>query len=330
MSDNFYLSALDDGGWFERAFNDWHPFGYVGDRDRLMTELRSKSLLRRAVDVFLPRLSIASLINSIAKFDLFAIKTDKTLGSTIIKLVTDQENHRTLVQLLSAKYREQRKAGRYFERIGEQYNKLALASAQPNDLQDRLVTVEGHLLHRDTISQYSASTAGPLQKSKGEWLLCDFPPHYLVQDNSKFKGQLLLLKEDPGFTAVFREHLPFSPDIGWYPYVRVTGFFDGSQVPIELLPSLSLCLIQYRPPKLFRGVSDDLLAFAKDEFTRRNYLDDWSNLILLSYLAPLLFQGTALIPQRADADVATALKAYIPVWGKDLPKALIGFYASLP
>src|SRR5882724_4884661 len=109
MADRFYLSGLDARGWFGENFEDYHLFGYIGDRDRLLDSLKVKSFLRRLLERFGPRINIGAVVavfNSLAKFDLFKIdsaKTDpeKSLAQEIINLVNEEETTRTITQLLS-------------------------------------------------------------------------------------------------------------------------------------------------------------------------------------------------------------------------------------
>ena len=212
-----------------------------------------------------------------------------------------------------------------------EFQKTRLFSANLNFLEGRLISVEGHLVHRSAISQYSKPFDATLRASKGEWILADFPPHALQQANSSFNGNVLLLTEDVRFTKAFREFLPFSTEIGWYPYVKVTGFFTAARLTNEKLPSLSISLVEYRPPRKYLEIHRSLLAFAKSEIEgRKNYLDDWSDYILFAYLAPIIFSGSNISSGDADSDIAGVLKEYHSQARKDVPVALTNFYESLP
>jgi len=185
-------------------------------------------------------------------------------------------------------------------------------------------------LHRSAVHQFSKTTDAALKTSVGEWILGQFPPHCLVEANSSFDGKLLILKEDQGFTKIFSALLPFNPEISWYPYVRVTGFFDASRIQTEILPSLSISLVEYRRPKLFQEIRNSVLNFAKQEFKKPNWLDSWSNMLLFGYLAPLLFKGNNLEATDADPEFAEVFHSYFLQAQNELPHSLTAFYSSLP
>ncbi len=336
MYDTFLLSAIDiDAAWFAGKFEDYHLFGYVGDRGRLSQELRRKSFVRRLIEVFAPRVNIGALLNALAKYELLHVDPGKTLAQDIINLVTEQENQRKLNELLAATYRKGRKSRRYFDTVDRsKLKKVPLFSARFNDLQDCLITVEGQLLHRSAVPQFNPNAAAPLRRSTGEWLLADFPPHALVNSNKEFKGKFLLLVEDPGFSKTFGDYLPFSTDIAWYPYVRITGFFDASHLQTEIFPSLSISLVEYRRPRIFQEIRDPLVRFLHDElygyrhFEGSIYFKEWSNLLLFAYLTPIVFRGSNLEPADADEELAELMRAYTSLCAQDLPSALTPFYKA--
>jgi hypothetical protein len=332
MVDNFYLSGIDAGRWFEKNFEEYHLFGYVGDRERLGEAMKKKSFLRRLSEIVAPRVNIGTVLNALANYDLVKIDPNKTLAREIINLVNEEENSRKITQLLESTYKRGIKQGTFFDLVSKsKYGKQSIFKATFNQLQDQLVTVEGQLLHRSAVPQFSRTLSAALRASEGEWILGDFPPHGLVEGNSSFTGKVLLLHEDPGLTTTFAAYLPFCPELSWYPYIRVTGFFDASRVQTEVLPKLSVSLVEYRRPKIFREVRDSVLRFATREISgRRNYLNDWSDLIMFGYLVPILFKGSNLDAADADPEIAHLMHEYKQQIEKDLPQALAGFYDSLP
>lgn len=330
MADGFYFLGFDDTGWFGRNFEPFHLFGYVGDRDRLMTSMTKKSFLRQLFEAFAPRLNLATIVNALAQYPLLKVDPDKTLAHDIIKIVTSVENRRTLTQLLEISYKHNRKEGRYFDRVSQRARTPAVCDADFKKLQDQLITVEAQLVHRDSVTQYNTPAAGTLRSSNEEWLLSDFPPPGLVRGNDKFNGKFVLLGEDPGFSDVFADTLPFARDIGWYPYIRVTGYFDASRLSTERHPRMSISLVEYRRPRMVTEVQDPTLQFLESELSGRNWLSDWSNLVVFAYLFPLLFNASNLDASEADADASILLKRYMAVVGTDLPKSLNAYYAALP
>jgi hypothetical protein len=197
-------------------------------------------------------------------------------------------------------------------------------------VEGKLVTVEGQLINRASVQQHSKTFAATLQASKPEWILCDYPPHALNERNPHFGGSGLLLREDAGFSNAFASYLPFNSAIGWYPYARVTGFWSSARINTEKLPSLSLSLIEFRPPKKFLEVRPKLLEFIRHELEAPNYLDDWSDLLLFSYLPPLICAGSNLRSSEVDDEFASDLRAYAKRVHSDLPTRLTGFYGALP
>jgi hypothetical protein len=333
--ENFYLSGLEGGKWFGKYFEDFHLFGYVGDRDRLVDTLQRKSLPRQVLEAVVPSFSIGTILNSIIAFPLVRVDADKTLATRIINIVTEEENQRKITELLYRRIYKKNKSNEwYFHRVStSELGKPALFQAHFNAIQEQLITVEGQLLHRSTISQFSRTLDATLRVSQGEWILADFPPQAVVEQNHQFTGQVLLLTEDPGFTRVFENYLPFWREIGWYPYVRITGFFDSSRLQTEIQPSLSISLVEYRRPRLFQEVRENVIAFGNRE-VRRNpiYLEERTDWILFGYLVALLLKGSNLTAADVDSETAELMRDYCETErdDTDLPVKLLDFYSTLP
>jgi len=334
MSDNFYFIGMDGGnGWFSGNFESYHLFGYLGDRERLHKSMTEKSTFRKVVEAWGPHVNIGSIVNALAHYSLLKVDPDKTLAKEIINIVTSAEHSRTLTQLLEATNKRLQKSHRYFDRVAyDQYGKRTLLADETrlNSLQDQLLTIEGQLVHRSAVGQYSKAVAASLKESKHPWLLADFPPHAFIEDNTKFNGKVLLLREDEGFTQTFGTYLPFCEQLAWYPYVRVTGFLDSSKIATEIYPSLSISLVEYRRPRHLHDIQRDVLHFMEREFASPNYLEERSNMLLLGYLFPITFKGSNVGSYEADEAVAQLLRTYHSRVALDLPVALHQFYNALP
>jgi hypothetical protein len=330
--DKYYFSGLDDGGWLGRNFSDYSLFGYIGDRERLQEAiLQNRSLARKVFEIVLPRLKISSLLTAITGFDLPKFATDSGLAKELFVLLAKEENRRTVYEQLTALQRRALKDERFFQRVArKEWKKAAAMSAPPRKLEDKLVTVEGQLIHRDTVPQHSKTFSATLRASKHEWILCDYPPHALNEKNQQFTGSGLLLQEDAGFSKAFASHLPFNSQIGWYPYVRVTGFYSSAKANTEKLPSLSMSIIEYREPKKLLEVRPDLLRFIGDELKKPIYLAAWSDLVLFSYLPPLILEGSNVNASEADLELSSVLRTYADNVGSDIPSTLTKFYGALP
>ena len=323
----FYFSGLNDG-WFASCFEAHHLFGYVGDRAKLQEELEKKSIGRRLIEIIGPKINLGTLFKALTDFDLLRVDPEKTLASQIINLVNEHENQRQLTDVLARTYKKGKSNGTYFTSV--QLDR----SVSLNALQGKLVTFEAQLLHRSSVAQYSPTTGASLRSSNGNWALSDFPPPGLVPENSRYNGKLLLLKEDEGFTETFQHLLPFCVEIGWYPYVRVSGFFDASRVQTEIHPTLSISLIEYRRPRGVADVMNSVVDFLEGELHdyggRRNFLEEPENLLLFSYLAPILFKGTNMNPSEAEPSFAELAHEYAQLTEANLPEALVTFYESIP
>jgi len=330
---DYYFTGLDKGGWFEANFADYALFGYIGDRKRLENAiLQNRSMARKVFQIGLPKLKISSLLKTITGCDLPTATTDSGLAQQLFYLLANEENRRTVYEQLTALQKRARKDDRYFERVSRQDKSRRTVYATPSvTLEDKLITVEGQLVHRSTVPQHSKTFAATLRASTNEWILCDYPPHALNEDNPGFDGNALLLNEDKGFSAAFARYLPFRSQIGWYPYVRVTGFFSAARLNTEKLCSLSISLVEFRPPKKYLEVRGDLLSFSNNELRPPPVrLAEWSDLILFLYLAPLVATGSNLQASDLDAAFASVLRTYATKVGADVPVSLTNFYAGLP
>lgn len=330
MKNGFYCHKLKND-WFDRNFYDYSLFGFIGDRERLQDAiLHNRSLARKVFEILLPRLRISSLLNTITGFDLLKASTDSGVVKELFDLLTKEENRRTVFEQLTALQQKAKMDSRFFQRVSKCELGKATALPAPGKLEDKLITVEGQLIHRDSVQQHSRTFDATLRASKHEWILCDFPPHALNEQNESFTGNGLLLLEDTGFSKAFADYLPFNKEVGWYPYVRVTGFYSAAKLNTEKLPSLSISLVEFKPPKKFLEIRSELLAFINSENEQPYWLKSWSESLLFSYLPPITFAGSNLTPKDVDIPFASTLRAYASKIGSDIPSSLINFYKALP
>ena len=89
VRDQFFLSGLDKGRWFGEHFEEFHLFGYVGDRERLSEFTSRKSIGRRLLEILGPRINIGSILNALAELPLTSVDLNKTLAKQIIDLVSE-------------------------------------------------------------------------------------------------------------------------------------------------------------------------------------------------------------------------------------------------
>jgi hypothetical protein len=251
MSDDFLLGGLRDDGWFGSKFEKYVLFGYVGDGERLTREIESKPIWRKMVETVFLRvpLDIGTLIRAFTGIDLGRVSSDSSLAKELFDLSEKARKDKALASYLAHVYSRGQKKGTYFDHVSMmEYQKRRLFDPEQSMklLEGRLISVEGQLVNRKTIAQYSGAFDATLKASGGEWTLADFPPYALQKDNQQFNGNLT---EDSGFTRTFGRDLPFSTEIGWYPCIKTTGFFTAARLAREKLPSLSISLVEYRPPQ---------------------------------------------------------------------------------
>ena len=328
MTDNFFFSSLEHG-WFANYFEPYHLFGYIGDRERLDAYQRSKPFWRRVAEIVVPSISLTSILTRLAGFDLGLGKTESTVAKQIIDLINEVENKRLISDFLQSAQKSCRKKGRSFDSVGEQFNRRTpVMSAEQQSIDARLVVVEGQLLHRSTVAQFAPNSEQQLRASKEEWLLGDFPPHGMVEYNDRFKGDILRLKEDAGFSDAFAEYVPFCRDIGWYPYCRVTGFYDSSRIATEVFPQLSIAFVEYRRPKLFQAAGASILSFLDGETKQPIWLKEWSDRLTAAYLLPLVTRASNMKEFHASADQRDTLKRFAEFVDVDMPNHLVAWYRS--
>jgi hypothetical protein len=320
--------GLNDG-WFGNNFEEYMLLGYIGDRERFQKELESKSLFSKIMQNILPELKISTLIKQLIGFELLA-NQGTNVFEKIYDTLEDEKNRKTITEHLKSIYKKGRASGRYFENIEKGYTKTTLSRADKNKLEGKLITVEGNLIHRTSVSQYSTIVERQFSRATFEWILSDFPPQGLTTKNEWFEGQVLILSEDKGFTKAFGDYLPFSLPISWYPFVRVTGYYSSSKQNINGFPSLSIVLTEYRPPKNLNAVLPSIKSFLKSELNHKIWLENCENFELFSYLIPILFQKANLTPDLAESDLSNLLKQYKAELGTNMPSKLIPFYDNLP
>ncbi len=327
MADDFFFSGLDSNSWFGRHFKPYLLFGYIGDRDKLTAYQTTKSLIRSIAEVIAPRISLASVLGKIAGVNLGLSKGESEVAKKIIDLINEAETKRQIDEFLKRAQARCLKEGHSFDSIGSYYNRRrAIMTADQNKMQNRLVVVEAQLINRGSISQYASNSAQQLAVSKEEWQLSDFPPHGLVEANTNFKGNLLRLKEDQGFSAAFAEYLPFSRHIGWYPYCKITGFYDTSTLATEVFPRMSICFVEYKRPKLYQEVGPDILKFLASEMSNPIYLRRPSERITAAYLLPIVTAGSSLKDYKVPDTSKPAVEKFVNSLEEVMPNILREWY----
>jgi hypothetical protein len=327
---SYFFSGLDYNGWFGENFEEYMLFGYIGDKERFQKDLERKSFISKIIQSILPGLRLSAIIKQLIGFEIMA-NQGPNVFEKIYDTLEDEKKRKTITEHLKNIYKKGQASGRYFDHIEKTaFKKTTLSKANKNELEGKLITVEGNLIHRSSIAQYSSIVDRQFSKANFEWILSDFPPQGLTTKNKYFEGQVLILSEDKGFTKAFSDYLPFYLPISYYPFVRVTGYYSSAKQNVDGFPSLSIVLAEYRPPKNLIAVLPSIKRFLTSELKSRNYLRDSEDFELFAYLIPILFQKANLTPDLAEPDLSNLLKQYKVAVGTNMPSKLIPFYDQLP
>ena len=332
--DNYYFSGIDSGWLASRFEEDYGRFPYIGAEKKLEAMQKDKPLWRRVVESVLRRANIQSLAGYVTQ-KIIGCKPSpdsapNKLAEDLIKVFDDESNKRTITKFLADAQKDCRKHQRYFDAVGVAgLGKIRLSQANQASLQDEMIVVCGQLVHRDAIAQYNGLFSQTVSKLPGEWLLGDFPPMGMVDaNNDRFKGKVVCLTMEKQFGPIFQQTLPFRKDIGWYPYCRVTGFFQEPG-PNQSAPSLDMVMAEFRRPKQYQEVGSSYVSFLEGELKRPNNLASRSDLLCASYVLPIVAKWSGIENFTASPPAKIVLQQYMAATGADLPKALATWYANI-
>jgi len=329
--DNFYFNGLDSGWVSDRFEAEFSRFPYLGSRERLAQMQKEKSAIRKLFESLFKRVKITSIVSLITEhfigWKLPKGSEPNKLAEDVIKIFDDAESKRTIEQFLSAIQERSVKNRRFFDAVGAEIpsRKKRLSSAKQSTLQDEIVVLTGQLVHRNAIAQYDGKLAQTVTNLPGDWLISDYPPPGMVKENSSFDGRLICLSTDGELEAVFQKYLPFRTDIGWYPYVRATGFFREPGYG-ESVPSLSLIMCEFRRPNPYAADGRQVFEFLQGELKNRIYLRDKSDLLLAGYILPILAIGSNINQFIADTAEKGVLEGYMQLAGSEIPCAIETWY----
>jgi hypothetical protein len=332
MTDSFSFLGIDDRGWLAQRFEvDFSRFPYIGARNRLLKIQKEKSLARRVLEAIVRRVKLKSLLGYITE-RIIGWKPSQDsepnkLVEDLIKVMDEESNKRTITRFLTDTQKRCKKRQRYFNAVSG-WRSSSLAKADQSSLEDEMVVVSAQLVHRNAVSQYDGRMAQTAASLPGEWLLVDFPPHGMVAANSSFDGKMICLVMEKEFSIIFQQYLPFRTDIGWYPYCRVTGFFKEPGFG-QSAPSLDVVMVEFRRPKPYQAEGSDYFSFLDGELKTPILLNNRSDVLLASYVLPLLAKGSSIENFKTTSNAErTTLQQYLALAGPDLPDALKGWYAN--
>jgi hypothetical protein len=333
QDDPYYFSGLDSG-WFATNFEpSFSRFPFIGAREKLAQMQKEKSLARSVIEAVSRRVKITSLLSLVTEH-VVGIKLPKgsepnKLAEELIKKLDEERNKQTLEKFLSHTQANCRKKKRYFDTVSiYTTNGSAFSKATQSALQNEIIVVSGQLVHRSAIAQYNDHMAQTVANLPGEWLLADFPPNGMVPDNTRFDGRVIGLAIEKEFAELFKNYLPFRTDFGWYPYARITGFFKEPDYG-QSAPTLSVIMTEFRRPKPYAERGRTIFDFLDEELKNRIYLGDKSNLLVASYMLPLVASGSNIGKFTAAPAEKQIVQRYLEAAGDGLPLGLKGWYGTV-
>jgi len=303
----------DVAGLFDQ---DYQLLRYIGARDEIFNDLGGawqkifKGLLT----------DLGRIAKSLSGVDLSGTATLEEIS----KILDDNKNRATIAEKLRKLQIKLNNESRSFNAVEATQGKALLSStAQPPA--DSLVCVEGCIARGSAIWQYYPPAIVQLG-SPDAWFMTDGPPSMIRQKTYGFGGKFLILDLEPGFESKFNGSMPFWPDIGWYPYIRITGYFRTPSTATRGLPALSVSLLEYRSPKGFLDASRDLAWKLENNRGKT----DAENAVTMAYLAPLISKAARQPPTATIDELLPILKKLRVEIGAEMPQAISSFYGSLP
>jgi len=330
----YSFAGISHGGWLSKRFNDdFGRFPYIGARKRLLKMQQEKSIGRRMFEALSRRAKLTTVLGYVSEKILGwrppQGSEPNKLADELFKILDEERNKQALEKFLTETQNKCRSHHRFFDKVsGWRLVQGGIFAVDQKLLKGEIVVVPGQLVHRDAIAQYNATFAMTVARLPGEWLLADMPPFGMIDDNERFDGNVLSLVTEPDFDRMFRYDLPFRKDIGWYPYCRVTGFFQ-EPASNESMPSLEIIMVEFRRPKPYESEKTSCFSFLKDEVQMPNYLEKRWEFLCASYMLPLLAKGSNLENFKVSADQKKILQDYVTKAGADLPAALANWYTSV-
>jgi hypothetical protein len=301
-------------------FHEYELLPFVGQADRLWKEFGG-FWYRVARGVFS---DAGKLVKSLSGIDL----TSDT-AKEILVILEDAENRKVLAEKLASLRSKLQLRTLVYNCVDAKNGRALLANAPPAD---SLVCVEACLATSSAILDFYPEGTEVL-KGPDAWFLIDGTPNLIHRNNKNITGEFLILDLPKGFDGHFFDRPPFFPDIGWYPAVRITGYFRTASKQTRGLPALTVALIEYRRPIGYLAASDELARLLKNalqpSITGANKQPE---LETLAWLAPLIYKAHKQVPGSVTDQLLPELKNLQAAVGSGMPKrrAIRDFYANLP
>jgi hypothetical protein len=276
---NLTASIHTDGRWIGDMFDDFQLFPVIGDDPKTIQMLSGESLIRSLFKVVLKRANLSVLVNSLTGLSLLAQSKDgNLLEEAYGKIEQNIELKRTINDRVRKAYYATAKAGMAFAYVKESLSpkRSPVASdylgplfAKIDSIDRKFVSVSGVLCRIERAQTVSgANIAKSLKGSGVVWVLADYP--FFVMGRPEFHNGVILLNMNQDIVARIENALPFWAEVGWYPYVRISGECRYPHSPKYVYPSITPSWIEYRTPKKL----DDVRAEIGEAYTGKQHVSN--------------------------------------------------------
>ncbi|MFI3190787.1 hypothetical protein BCS42_09495 [Crenothrix sp. D3] len=315
--------------WWKQYYDSTVIFEYINNYSELQEYVNQKGLISQIVRLFGKRISIAHIVNAFADINL--LSPDKeTIIEDLAVLYDKYDAQRTLTEWFEKESKNALKSGRLFSSVTNCHysNKTPLFSnSSQNSLDSKFVVVSGSICCKDSLSTNPVLLESA-NHSNCTWVLCDYPPLAMINSNPNYKGQIVNLRMDKGFDNVFSGRIPFDPEIGWFPYCTVAGFFNARNVANENFPTITPSLIMYKRTFSPTPHISDLTGFVSGEKEKPNYLESFESRLFLYYLVPTMYRSWGVGYDKIDDELRDLLKYFVNIDNSQMGSNLVSFYGK--
>jgi len=308
-------------GWSTRYFDDKPtPFRYIGNAASLKRYVEKTTLTEDVIRFLAKRVSVTKMVNSLLTdlLNIPMLKLGKEDNSTILSQILEiWEKHdasKTLTEWFNKKEKNRAvKDGRYFTSVSQHFQSdHALFDSSLPGLDEKFITLEAAICHKSQLD-HNPQLYDTISNSNCDWVMCDYPPVGMTPKNSNYKGELVFLKLDDGVAEAFSDTLPFTRDIGWFPYCTVAGYIDTKKSDgHDRYPTIAMSLLFQRRPKSPQApeFTNRLRPFLISEIQSVNFLRDMDARVLLYYLVPSMHREWGISYGKIDHDVLESVRQF--------------------
>lgn len=306
-----FVAQLYFRDWWKPYVGPPVAFEYIGHRDALLEYVKRKGVWQQLLEALGRRISIASLVNDLLDVNLVGSKDKKTIIEEIITIYEKHNANKTLLQWLAQEIGRATRNGRRFTSVSKRLrSETPLSGSDLLAIDSQFIVLEGTICRKDHLAE-NASLYEAASHSKCTWVICDFPPVGMNKENSAYRGELVLLETEEGFDDIFGDRAPFSIDIGWFPFVTVSGFLNARRLSSEHFPTLQASIVMYRRPLSPEPNVVKLTAFLQRERQHRIFLKTLAARVLTYYLVPSMYRCWGIGYDKVAGDLKEILSGFL-------------------